>query len=75
MVHIKNKMREHQIQWFGHVLRQGQEDLVRAILECCWEDVAQTGRQKVVRIGGTLVEDRKVWKAEIGGLDAAPGEI
>lgn len=26
-----DKMREHQLQWFGHVMRQGDEDLVTAM--------------------------------------------
>lgn len=28
----RNKMREHRLQWFGHVTRRGEKDLVRVIL-------------------------------------------
>lgn len=29
MANIKDKMKKHQLGWFGHVMRQGEENLVR----------------------------------------------
>lgn len=44
MVDVRDKMREHLLQWFGHMIRRDEEDLARANLGLQVESRQSRGR-------------------------------
>ncbi len=44
---LRDKIRDHRLRWFGHVMRQDEEDLVRAIKGHREEGRRERGRLKV----------------------------
>lgn len=77
---LRGKMKGHQLLWFGHVMKQNEEDLVRAILGSKFKgwwvrDLLELTSEELVRMIMTLCEVSMRPLLRIEGLDLATGWI